>query len=157
MLKHGQNGTRTYRIWALMKQRCLNPNRKDYPYYGGRGVKVAPPWLSFANFFSDMGACPEKHTLERADVNGDYCKTNCTWVTQREQNRNKTTTRWHEVNGVRRLAMDIEHDLGLRRGGITQRLKMGWSTEKAISTPAQIRRKPRPRRSASGCANEIKL
>ena len=32
--------TREYNTWHNMKQRCSNPNRDNYKYYGGRGVTV---------------------------------------------------------------------------------------------------------------------
>lgn len=34
-----------------MKQRCLNPNNKDYPDYGGKGVTVCEEWLEFEPFY----------------------------------------------------------------------------------------------------------
>ena len=30
--------------WKHMKERCNNPKRKDYKYYGGKGVSVDPKW-----------------------------------------------------------------------------------------------------------------
>lgn len=50
---HRATGTRTHRIWAGMKDRCLNPNRKEYKNYGGRGISVAERWLKFENFLAD--------------------------------------------------------------------------------------------------------
>lgn len=33
--KHGKANTRLYRVWASMKTRCYNTNRKSYKNYGG--------------------------------------------------------------------------------------------------------------------------
>lgn len=35
---HKMNGTRFHRIWASMKQRCMNPKCERYKSYGARGI-----------------------------------------------------------------------------------------------------------------------
>jgi len=41
---HGMSNTPEHRAWNNMIQRCYNPNIKDYPNYGGRGIKVCDRW-----------------------------------------------------------------------------------------------------------------
>ena len=38
--KHGMIKTPEYKVWDGMKDRCINKNSKDYPGYGGRGIKI---------------------------------------------------------------------------------------------------------------------
>lgn len=102
---HGEvrhvNGRRVaspeYRSWQMMKNRCTNPNARDYAYYGGRGIKIYAKWLrSFDAFLADMGRRPApEYTLERRDVNKNYTPANCYWATRKVQSRNRTyaTTR----------------------------------------------------------------
>ena len=88
-MEHGLTGSPTYASWQNMKDRCSNPNNKAYGNYGGRGISYDPLWEKFENFFADMGECPEGMTLDRIDVNGDYCKENCRWSDYSMQGFNK--------------------------------------------------------------------
>lgn len=88
--KHGMKGTKEYKAWSEMKQRCINKNAQQYKNYGARGIKVCDRWLqSFENFYADMGKAPDGFSIDRIDVNGDYCPENCRWVTNSVQSRNK--------------------------------------------------------------------
>jgi len=46
MYKHGYGKHRLRDILTAMIQRCTNPNNKDYPAYGGRGVTVCEDWTN---------------------------------------------------------------------------------------------------------------
>ena len=90
--KHGESITKpsTYNIWRSMRHRCLNPQRKDYPSYGGRGIQVCERWNDYRMFKIDMGTRPsKKFSLDRINVDGNYEPGNCRWATQEQQNQNK--------------------------------------------------------------------
>jgi len=82
--------TREYRSWQSMKTRCYNKNAINYKNYGGRGISICDEWKrSFDIFLEDMGNRPMGSSLDRIDVNGNYCKENCRWATPSEQIRNR--------------------------------------------------------------------
>ena len=80
-----------------MKQRCLNKNNPNYKWYGEVGVTVCDRWTDevdgFMNFYNDMGERPEGCSLDRINVDGDYCPENCRWANAREQSDNQRNRR----------------------------------------------------------------
>ena len=92
---HGGKGTRLYKVWLSMNNRCDNPNCKTYKYYGGRGISICEEWRDFGNFqkwsmengydpTAKRGVC----TIDRIDNNGNYEPTNCRWVSMKVQRQN---------------------------------------------------------------------
>lgn len=106
---HGESNTRLFRIWTGVKNRCYNVNEPSYKNYGSRGISVCAAWLNSYEVFRDWalangydenapyGEC----TLDRIDVNGDYCPENCRWVNLKIQANNKTTNHFIDYRGER--------------------------------------------------------
>jgi hypothetical protein len=113
--------------------------RADYSYYGGRGISICDRWNIFVNFLHDLGEPEAGMTLDRINVNGNYCPENCRWATRKQQSQNTRTTRNINFNGKTQCVSEWERELGFKPVAITMRLKRGWSVEKALGTPRRIR------------------
>lgn len=98
-------GTRLYRIWSGMKTRCYNARAKDYPRYGGRGIRVCERWWTFEGFQRSMppGYCETK-SLDRIDPNKGYEPSNCRWADTVTQARNKRNSILHEGKPLKQVA-----------------------------------------------------
>lgn len=133
-IKHGMINTKTYHSWATMKQRCLNPNNPDYKYYGNRGIEVCKKWMSFENFYRDMGERPENKSLDRISNSGNYELSNCCWSTQKEQTNNKRNNRLITYKGRTQNISQWAKEINIPYSNLYQRLtKYNWSIKRSLS------------------------
>jgi len=112
-----------YAAWLGMRQRCCNPNNKDYPHYGGRGITICERWQnSFLAFAADMSPRPDGYSLDRIDNDRGYQPGNVRWASLATQNRNTRVSKLssHEVSVIRRShAGGVSSTLLSRQFGVT--------------------------------------
>lgn len=134
--KHGMYGTGVYSSWQAMIQRCANPNNPFYHRYGGRGIKICDRWLSFENFYADMGDSTSGYQIDRIDNDGDYEPTNCRWSTPKENTRNRSSNIEVTYKGKTQCIAAWEEELGFKHGTLWCRLyHYNWSIDKAMTQP----------------------
>ena len=126
VIKHGLSKSRAHRIWRKMLERCTNPNAAGYENYGGRGIAVCDQWLSFENFYADMGAPPDGMSIERRDNNGDYSPENCCWIPMVEQAKNKRSVAIIRRHGQSKTIREWCDEVGLKPGTVKHRMRAGW-------------------------------
>ena len=128
---HGQSGSPEHVTWKAMLARC-----KSHPRYQGRGITVCDRWLTFENFFADMGPKPSlAHSIERINNEGNYEPDNCQWATPKEQSRNKRNNRLLTFQGQTKCVGDWAEETGIHYQTLTSRLNHGWSVEQALTAP----------------------
>jgi len=138
----GKNQTPAYRSWASMVRRCTYPSDIGYQNYGGRGISICQKWRTFEGFHEDMGDPPVPGlSLERNDVNGDYCKANCRWASKLEQANNTRTNRLLTLQGRTQTVAQWGRETGMRPSTIHARLVSGWPVEEALSKPVRFNRR----------------
>jgi hypothetical protein len=117
-----------------MNNRCRHDKQ-----YAGRGIKVCEEWSNYENFakWARENGFREDLSIERIDVNGDYCPDNCKWIPIEKQARNRTTTKWVEFEGKRMSLAEAAEIVGLPYKQVHFRLKHGWSLEEALYVPLQ--------------------
>lgn len=132
----GYTRSRLFRIFTGIKTRCENQNETAYKWYGGRGIKCL--WECYEDFKSDMELTYQDGlTIDRIDVNGNYCKENCRWATRKEQARNTTRNHFLEFEGKSKPMSEWAEIFGMSTVTLFQRLKRGWSIHKSLTTPVR--------------------
>lgn len=131
---HSLSKHKLYKIYQGIKQRTSNPNEKAYKYYGGRGIKNE--WLTFISFYkwSIKNGYQDGLTIERKDVNGNYCSANCCWIPKKEQSKNQRRSIKLKT-GV--LWRDIAIKNGVNISTFYSRLKRGYTYSDAASKPVK--------------------
>lgn len=134
-----------YGSYKSMMDRCYRQHAQNFDMYGGRGIKVCDEWFFNPDAF---GVWAENNgfqmglTLERKDVNGNYCPENCTWETPKQQANNRRNTIFLEWNGERKSVHQWADELGVSASTLKNRYYLGWSAKEILSLPV-TRRKPR--------------
>lgn len=135
---HGDWDTPLYKRWVGMTSRCTNPNEPGFKNYGGRGIVVCQEWREYVVFrkWALANGYSQELQIDRIDNNGNYGPDNCHFVTSKENNRNRRSTRMVTAFGETKcLNAWIEDErCKISRRGLMHRLNSGIPPEEAIST-----------------------
>ncbi len=134
---HGEGGKKIspeYRAYCSAKRRCENPNVKDYPNYGGRGIEFR--FSSFDDFLAEVGRRPaEQDTLDRIDVNRHYETGNLRWIPKAMQVRNTRVNRWITIDNVTKCMAEWSETSPVSADTIWWRLNSGFCDTCAVMQP----------------------
>lgn len=133
----GRHSTRLYSIYLNMKSRCYYVKNPRYKNYGGRGICICKEWLEdFLTFkkWAEENGYSENLTIDRIDVNGNYEPSNCRWISNKEQQNNKTTSKFIEYKDETKTLTQWSEHLGIGYKTLQKRIRK-WGVERAFSTP----------------------
>ncbi len=127
-----------YQVWHMIRQRCNNPNARNYHNYGGRGIKICPEWdNSYKAFAEYLGPRPSRgHSVDRIDNDGNYEPGNVRWATREEQNNNKRNSGMVTWEGVSKTPAQWARVLGISSQSMRYRLEH-WPIEDVFTRSPQ--------------------
>jgi len=148
---HRKCKTSIYNIWTNIKTRCNCETYKQYPDYGGRGIKMCGGFKKFLYFESFMGERPSnRHSIDRIDNDGWYCCGECEdclingriknvrWATPKEQSENKRTNLYLNYKGEKLCLSEVARRCGIPQPVLHQRIvKLKWNVDEAVSIPVK--------------------
>lgn len=126
-------------LWRNMLNRCYNPKKERYEYYGGAGVTVCDSWLDEYEFYKSIQTLEnydkwindinniyslDKDSLSKTDVKV-YSPETCKFITREKQNQlHKDVSKIIVINKITKEVKiydsmtKIEKDLGIYRSVI---------------------------------------
>lgn len=144
---HGLSGTRIYRIYKNMRQRCYNPNNTSWNNYGGRGIKICDEWLMYdykereniglVNFYNWAinNGYNDTLTIDRINPDGNYCPENCRWVDQKFQSNNRSDNHFIQYMGYNFTVAIWSEITKIPVEIIRHRISKSWTSEQILRTP----------------------
>lgn len=134
--------SRLYQVWAGILTRCFNSNHPNYKNYGERGITVCDEWRKYAEFERwalnngyDPNAPKKSQSIERIDLDGNYCPENCVWADPKTQQNNTRKNVFVEYKGERKTLAQWAERFGIGYSTFMSRWSRGWTME-------QIEKKP---------------
>lgn len=144
---HGLSLSRLYRIYGGMKSRCFYKKHMHYDNYGGRGITICDEWLDsedgFINFYNWAvhNGYKDDLSIDRNNNDGNYEPSNCSWENTKKQRNNCRNSHIVTAFGQEKTIQQWCDEIDIKYTTLAERLRRGWATEKAISTPVKKKEK----------------
>lgn len=139
---HGLTESKLYGVWMNIKARCYSPKADSFENYGKRGIQVCEEWRkdfkSFYDWAINSGYKEDvrgKYTIERINVDGNYCPKNCTWISITEQEQNKRNSVRITYKNETKSLKEWAKTTGIKEVTLRSRYGRGWSVERVLTEP----------------------
>jgi hypothetical protein len=140
--RHGDARTRLWQTWIGIKARCHCPTRKEYRYYGAKGITVYPEWRSSYRAFKawvveNIGDHPgEGYSIDRIRSGQGYEPGNIRWLSRSENSRRHSRSNWITYAGQRVTLAQAAAMAGLSLSTVQTRRNKGWPEDQWFIPPA---------------------
>lgn len=134
--KHNLYYTKIYKIWIAMKQRCYYKKYKYYKNYGGKGIKVCDEWKnSIINFYewALKNGYEDGLSIERVDINKDYCPENCKWIPKNQQQKNTSRTKLYKYKNEKETIYFFSKKYKIPQSSFYRKIRKGISVAEIIN------------------------
>ena len=133
---HGMSGTRLYRCYHDMKNRCKGTAKRSKGNYHDRGITYCKEWDTFEAFYNWAlsHGYRDDLTLDRIDNDKGYSPDNCRWATRGEQNNNTRQNHSITYRGETHTMRQWADILGINYKTLKSRIDCyHWSIEDAFT------------------------
>lgn len=127
-------------VFHSMKQRCYDPDCKEFKWYGAKGVRMCDEWKDDFVAFYDWGISNgwSKGLEIDKDIKGNgllYSPDTCLFVTEKQNCNKRVSSKYYTYNGETRTAAEWSDLLKISQQVLYKRIKHGWSVERSLTTP----------------------
>lgn len=133
---HGMSKHKCFKTWDGMMRRCYSEKHMAYYNYGGRGISVVIEWRESPKIFIEWlinNGWKKGLEIDRIDNNGNYSPENCRIVTTIENHNNTRCNRRFIACGENLTVSEASRKYKIRYSTIMERLKRGWTGNRAVS------------------------
>lgn len=141
MARKTKSRSPVFRRYTAIRQMCYNPNNKDYPRVGARGITCH--WDNSHDFdqyvLKNLGLPQHGYQslLTRIDESEDYKPGNLQWTTRKEISNNTSRNIYFTWNKKTQTMTQWADHFGINRSTIYSRYKNGWTFREMFITQAR--------------------
>lgn len=133
---HGGTNDALFKVWEMIKERCLKPSHKSYKDYGGRGITICEEWEHDYQKFKDFALSHGwKRGLQvsRIDNEKGYFPENVNFVTRVENSNNRRNTIFIDFEGKKVSLANLARMVNKNYSSLWSRYRRGLRGRELIS------------------------